>query len=53
MWIDQQLLSLYLPEAIAFDHDVQIEKTRVRWKDIDIKNTLELVSMFEMIAIMP
>jgi len=54
MWrIDQQLLSAYLSEAINFDFDVQIEQTRARWKDRDVKNNLEMVSMVEMIAIMP
>jgi hypothetical protein len=53
MWIDQWLLSLYLPEAITFDLDVQIEKMIARWKYRDEKNTLELVSMDEIMTIIP
>jgi hypothetical protein len=40
-------------KAITFDPDVQIEKTRARWKARDMKNNLEMVSMVGMIAIMP
>jgi hypothetical protein len=43
----------YLPEAITFDPDVQIEKTRAHWKYRDMKNNLEVVSMDGMIVIMP
>jgi hypothetical protein len=44
---------LYLLEAITFDPDVQIEKMRARWKSRDNNNTLELVSMDEIMIIMP
>jgi hypothetical protein len=53
MCIDQQLLSLHFPEAINFDLDVQIEKTIARWKYRDEKNNLELVSMDQIMNIMP
>jgi hypothetical protein len=51
--IYQQLLSLHLLEAITFDPDVQIEKTISRWKYRDKKKTLELVSMDEIMTIIP